>query len=289
MEKSKQGTLKFIILFFIVTILTISFIYYIISDKKKDMEVTFLNSYGDIKLTEGEDNVLSLGLIVDNFDSNYELKNVQSGTLKFDNDNIEILDYKFVDADIKYKNAKLFYLEIDYTLKVKELDNNSLFEVNNIYINDNIFEIGKLYFFNVPSNYNDFKELTIDKVSAMSSGLGLKDFFTDLSNNTKTNIILKKIDLKHFNKLSPKITLDGKQEKIYDIPNLKSNSITSLNIQFNNKLMNEYDVFYFSPTIEYFDSKDNLRSLYFDYFVSGLMLDKKDFEVLVNKITNTSK
>lgn len=257
--------------------------------KDEDEEIIFLKNYGDIKVIEDTDNVMSLGVIVYNYNVKDKQNDVKTNNVKFNNENIEVLDYDFVDSDVNFENARLFYLNINYKLNKDDSDNtyDSEFNVNNIQIGNSSFEIGDLYFFPVPKNYNENEDLSIDSVAAMSPGIGLKKFFSSLNNNTKDDIYLNKVDVKHFNNIIAQFILDDnrKTTKNYasDDLKIKGNSTSSFDIEFHDNLNNKYDVFYVSPVLEYIDSKKQVEYLYFDYFVSGLMLDKKDLKILLDK------
>lgn len=288
MKRIETLNFKFIIFIIIIVLIIITNFYFILENKNKDTRIMFLKSYGDIKVVENMDNSMSLGLIIYDYDYTYNQNQVKVQNLKFENNDIKILDYDFVDSGLKYKNAKLFYLNITYNLNKNNLDyiNNSVFEINNIYIGDKNFEIGNLFFFPVPNNYNEIEDLNIESVSAMSPGIGLKKFFANLNNNTSDNISIQSIDLKHFNNFKAIFTLNNnnKISQSYSANDfeIKDNSEALLNIEFNH-IPDEYDVFYFTPILKYFDSQNKLQNLYFDYLVSGLMLDKEDLKIIINK------
>lgn len=289
MKKTEHNYFKTLIFILVVTSIFIFTCFFTFKDKNKETKTIFLNHYGDIKIVESVENVMSLGLIVYNFNNDYKDTNIKSHSLRFDNEYIEILDYDFVDANLRFKDAKLFYLNITYKMNEYKHYNidDSIFEVNNIYIQDDIFNIGNLFFFPVANNYNENEELYIESVSAMSSGIGLKPFYANLVNNTSKSIIIRDIDLKHFNDFKPKLNLGNNNITKEDISinniEIKEDSSTLLSIDFNHAPNDKYDVFYFTPVLEYLDSKNESKNLFFDYFVSGLMLDKKELKIIIDK------
>ncbi|MDD4843031.1 MAG: hypothetical protein PHU31_01685 [Anaerotignum sp.] len=249
------------------------------TEKELDLyEVEFLSCFGDISCDVNADNYLTLGLVVrtklNNISKIVERLN-DSEEVKFDNDTILIKDFEFIDGKTKDKNIKYLTLNIIF-----DVDSNNEAEAKKIFIGENPYEIGTLFF--IPTEFVNDGDLGISRVDGSSYGPDLDEYQVVLENNSEETLEVDSIDTRRFEDHISKI-LVNRDENVIEAkaPNFgfvlrEKGKNMGVIVCFDSANLTDYRVFYFSPSILYHSKGGKEQRLDLHYYISGLILDEKD-------------
>ncbi len=251
------------------------------TEKELDLyEVEFLSCFGDISCDVNADNYLTLGLVVrtklNNISKIIEQLN-DGGEVKFDNDAILIKDFEFIDGKTKDKNIKYLTLNIIF-----DVDTNNEFEAKKIFIGENPYEIGTLFF--IPTDFVNSGELELRSAAGLCLGRGLEDYYVTLDNKGEETLEVGSIDTRRFENHISKVLVERDENVIETkAPNFsfllkEKEKDVEVTVCFDSAELSDYDVFYFSPSMVYHSIDGEQHRLDLNYYISGLMLSKDDLK-----------
>jgi len=240
---------------------------YIFSDKKDNAkenvvnyntffdnsEIIFSNSLGDIYIPTNQDYMLKL-FFRTNEQSEINFNNIiiKDTVIDFGISDIKIIDYS-VELDEQVKNGYALNLYL-------RINTNCTNKINNIYINNKKFNIGKL---NITSQNNDNFIIK----SNVAIGSSFKKYFADFTNSSAKDIKPFLLSCGSLDVANPTYEIKNSKETYLDnfIINKDKNEIYTITVYFDRKkISSDIETIYVSPRFSY---KLNGKTLiyYFPY------------------------
>ena len=273
---------KIMLLAVAVVILLSGFIANSIFTEKElsSFELEFLNCFGDVSSDVEGENPLSIDLVVRT--DLYNIKKIvaklnESEEVKFDNEKVKIQDFVFVEGNLKYGTLKEIMLNITYST---EGEVGTPLEVNKIFVEGKQYDIGSVSF--VPAEFKSDEALGLVKVPGKSLGGGLDKYGLGIENNSKEKLDIDAVELGRFHGHIKEITLNRGNDKTvlkapsYSFSLAQQEKNAEIVVEFDATPLEEYEVFYFSPSILYHTEDGAPHKLNLYTYTSGLLLTDED-------------
>jgi len=153
-------------------------------------------------------------------------------------------------------------------------------EVNKIFVEGKAYDIGSISF--VPTEFKYDEVLGLVKVPGKSLGSGLGNYELGIENNSKKKLNIDAVELGRFKEYITGITLnEGNGKSALEAPSYafslaQQEKNVEITVEFDSTQLEEYDVFYFSPSILYHTELGDIGKLNVTVYTSGLLLTDED-------------